>query len=61
MFLATGLTPGGTDPDPEEHDLVLRPTSITEFEAMILDGTIQDDCTIAAWGLYRLWRERNSG
>ena len=61
VFLATGLTPGGTDPDPEEHDLVLRPTSITEFEAMILDGTIQDDCTIAAWGLYRLWRERNSG
>jgi 8-oxo-dGTP pyrophosphatase MutT (NUDIX family) len=61
VFLATGLTPGGTDPDPEEHDLVLRPTSIADFETMILDGTIRDDCTIAAWGLYRLRRERNSG
>lgn len=59
VFLATGLTPGGTDPDPEEHDLVLRPTRIAAFEQMILDGTIRDDCTIAAWGLYRLWRERN--
>jgi 8-oxo-dGTP pyrophosphatase MutT (NUDIX family) len=61
VFLATGLTPGGTDPDPEEIDLVLRPTSIAGFEQMILDGTIQDDCTIAAWGLYRLWRERKAG
>jgi 8-oxo-dGTP pyrophosphatase MutT (NUDIX family) len=61
VFLATGLTPGGTDPDPEEHDLVLRPTSIADFETMILDGTIRDDCTIAAWGLYRLRRERKAG
>lgn len=59
VFLATGLTLGETDPDPEEQDLVLRPTKIGDFEAMILDGTIRDDCTIAAWGLYRLWREKN--
>ena len=60
VFLATGLTPGETDRDPEEHDLVLRKTSIAEFEEMILNGTIRDDCTIAAWGMYRLWKERRS-
>jgi 8-oxo-dGTP pyrophosphatase MutT (NUDIX family) len=60
VFLATGLTAVGTDPDPEEDDLVLRPTPIAAFEQMILDGTIRDDCTVAAWGLYRLWRERSA-
>lgn len=60
VFLATELTPGTTDPDPEEDDLVLRTTSVADFERMILDGTIQDDCTIAAWGLYRLWKERRA-
>jgi ADP-ribose pyrophosphatase len=60
VFLATGLTPGETDRDPEEHDLVLKTATIPEFEEMILNGTIRDDCTIAAWGLYRLWKERGS-
>ena len=58
VFLATGLTPGGTDPDPEEHDLVLRTATVADFERMILDGTIRDDSTIAAWGLYLLWKAR---
>ena len=58
VFLATGLTPGGTDPDPEEHDLVLRPTLIVDFERMLLDGTIGDSSTVAAWGLYRLWKDQ---
>jgi 8-oxo-dGTP pyrophosphatase MutT (NUDIX family) len=57
VFLATGLTQAGTDPDPEEHDLVLKTASIAEFERMLLDGTIQDACTLAAWGLYKLRRE----
>ncbi|MFZ0273130.1 MAG: NUDIX hydrolase [Acidobacteriaceae bacterium] len=60
VFLATGLTPAGTDPDPEEHDLVLKKATIAEFEGKILDGTIRDDCTVAAWGLYRLWKEKSS-
>ncbi|MGC2297209.1 MAG: NUDIX hydrolase [Acidobacteriaceae bacterium] len=55
VFVATGLTEAGTDPDAEEHDLVLRTASIAEFEQMLLDGTIRDSCTVAAWGLYRLW------
>lgn len=58
VFLATSLTQAGTDPDPEEHDLVLKTASIAEFEGMLLDGTIQDACTLGAWGLYKLWRER---
>ncbi|MGB7168261.1 MAG: NUDIX hydrolase, partial [Acidobacteriaceae bacterium] len=58
VFLATGLTPSDADPDPEEHDLVLRTASVAEFEQMLLDGTIQDACSLAAWGLYRLWKER---
>ncbi len=58
VYLATGLTHVGADPDPEEHDLVLRTASLAKFQEMMLDGTIRDTCTIAAWGLYRIWLER---
>jgi hypothetical protein len=27
---------------------------------MILDGEIRDDCTLAAWALYLLWRRRHA-
>jgi 8-oxo-dGTP pyrophosphatase MutT (NUDIX family) len=60
VYLATGLTAAGNDPDPEEDDLVLKTATIAEFEQMLLDGTIQDSCTIAAWGLYRMWKERRA-
>jgi ADP-ribose pyrophosphatase len=58
VFLATGLTQTERDPDAEEHDLVVRSVSIEEFEQMMLDGTIRDNCTLAAWGLYLLWKAR---
>lgn len=58
VFLATGLTATETEPDPEEHDLVMKTASIAEFEQMMLDGTIRDSCTLAAWGLYLLWKAR---
>ncbi|MGA2908700.1 MAG: NUDIX hydrolase [Terracidiphilus sp.] len=58
IFLATGLTPTEKKPDPEEHDLVVHSVSIAEFERMMLDGTIRDECTLAAWGLYLLWKAR---
>lgn len=58
VFLAEGLTIGKADPDAEESDLVVKRVSVVEFEAMILEGTIVDNCSVAAWGLYRLWRER---
>jgi len=58
VFLATGLTQTAKDPDPEEHDLVVRCVAVEEFEEMILIGTVRDNCTIAAWGLYLLWKAR---
>ncbi len=58
VFLATGLTPAQKNPDAEEHDLVVRSVPIADFEHMMLDGTIRDDCTLSAWGLYLLWKAR---
>jgi ADP-ribose pyrophosphatase len=58
VYLATGLRLDARDLDPEEADLVVKTATIAEFEQMLLDGTIMDGCTIAAWGLYRLWKER---
>jgi 8-oxo-dGTP pyrophosphatase MutT (NUDIX family) len=58
VFLATGLSATEKDPDAEEHDLVVRPVAIGEFEEMMLDGRIRDVCTLAAWGLYLMWKAR---
>jgi 8-oxo-dGTP pyrophosphatase MutT (NUDIX family) len=57
IFLAEGLTHGAAQPDDEEHDLVLRRVSVAEFERMVLSGEIVDNCSIAAWGLYKVWLE----
>jgi ADP-ribose pyrophosphatase len=58
VFLASGLTQSETEPDPEEHDLIPHSISIAEFEQMMLDGTIRDCCTIAAWGLYLMSKSK---
>jgi len=58
VFLAGGLTQSEKDPDPEEHDLIVHSFSVEDFERMMLDGTIRDNCTLAAWGLYLLWKKR---
>lgn len=58
VFLATGLTEVEKQPDPEEHDLIVRCVTVEEFESMMLDGTIRDQCTMAAWCHYRMWSER---
>jgi ADP-ribose pyrophosphatase len=58
VFLAQGLTQTGKDPDAEEHDLAMRSVAVAEFEEMMLDGTIRDNCTLSAWGLYLLWKAR---
>lgn len=58
VFLATGLKPVEKDPDPEEHDLAAHLVPVEDFERMMLDGTIRDGCTVAAWGMYLMWRER---
>ena len=59
VFLAEGLSQGPHDRDEEETDLDVHRVSVAEFEAMLLDGAIVDNCSAAAWGIYRLWRERN--
>jgi len=58
VFLATGLTQAEKDPDPEEHDLIVRCVAIEEFEEMMRNGAIRDNCTLAAWGMYMLWKTR---
>jgi 8-oxo-dGTP pyrophosphatase MutT (NUDIX family) len=60
IFLAEGLSRGEHDRDVEESDLEVHRVRVAEFEAMLLDGRIVDNCSAAAWGVYRLWRERRS-
>jgi hypothetical protein len=58
VYLATGLTESEKAPDAEEHDLVVRSLAVEEFEEMMLNGTIRDNGTLSAWGLYLLWKAR---
>jgi 8-oxo-dGTP pyrophosphatase MutT (NUDIX family) len=60
VYLAEGLSQGEHDRDAEESDLEVHRVSVAEFEAMILDGRIVDNCSVSAWGVYRLWRERRT-
>ncbi len=60
VFLAEHLTQSTTDPDAEEHDIVVRSLSVAEFEAKMLSGEIRDNCTVSAWGLYLLWKAKHS-
>ena len=60
VFLAEGLSQGRHDRDPEESDLEVHRVSVADFEAMVLDGRIVDNCSVAAWGVYRMGRDRNS-
>ena len=61
VFLATGLTLKERDPDDEEHDLIIHTRTLEEFEQMIVDGTIHDASTVAAWGLYLSWKKQRDG
>ncbi len=56
VFLSEDLTQGPHDRDEEEVDLEVFRVPVPE--QMILDGRIVDNCTVSAWGIYRLWRER---
>ena len=59
VFVATGLTMSQKKPDPEEHDIAVRSIPVDDFEVMILDGTIRDGCTHAAWSMYLIWKARH--
>jgi 8-oxo-dGTP pyrophosphatase MutT (NUDIX family) len=50
-WLATGLTQGETDLEPEELGLRHEWVTRAEFEVMISDGRIADDTTLAAYAL----------
>jgi ADP-ribose pyrophosphatase len=52
VWLAEDLTQGPMDLEAEEEGLTVHRVRVEEFEAMILDGRIMDNCTIAAWGTY---------
>jgi 8-oxo-dGTP pyrophosphatase MutT (NUDIX family) len=58
VFLATGLTQTEKTPDAEEHDLIIHSISVADFEEMMVNGTIRDNCTLSAWALYLLWKAR---
>ncbi|WP_067450042.1 NUDIX domain-containing protein [Actinomadura macra] len=53
-FLATDLEPGETDREPEEQDMRQRWFPQDEFKALIRDGLITDDSTLAAYALLAL-------
>ena len=60
IFLAEGLTGGETARDPEEHDMTVHRVPVAEFERMLLDGRVMDNCTAAAWGLYLVWKKQRA-
>jgi 8-oxo-dGDP phosphatase len=57
-WLATELTQGPTDLEPEELGLVHKWVPRAEFEVMIRDGRIVDDSTLAAYALLLLAESR---
>jgi 8-oxo-dGTP pyrophosphatase MutT (NUDIX family) len=54
VFLATGITEGDHEREPEEQDMRSEWFTGAQIERMIVDGTITDAQTIAAWTLLRL-------
>ena len=58
VFLAEQLTPGEHAREAEEHDMTVHHVPVSEFEAMMLDGRVMDNCTFAAWGAYQVWKRR---
>ncbi len=57
VWLAEDLTPGEMDLEAEEEGLTVHRVRVEEFEQMIRDGRVMDNCTIAAWGMYLLRRK----
>jgi len=57
-WLATGLTQGEPELEPEEQGLRHAWVTRAEFEAMIRDTRIADDSTVAAYGLLLMAERR---
>lgn len=60
IYLAEGLSEGTTERDPEEHDMTVHRVGVSEFESMLLDGRVMDNCSAAAWGIYRIWKDKQA-
>ena len=58
VYLAEGLTAGDAARDPEEQGMTVHRVPVAEFERMLLDGRVMDDCSAAAWGVYLVWKRR---
>jgi len=56
VWLATDLTQGEQALEPEEEGLRVGRFPLARVEEMIVDGTIADSATVAAFGLLRLRR-----
>jgi ADP-ribose pyrophosphatase len=54
VFLASDLSQGERELEPEELGMIARSFPIAEVERMIVEGVIADAATIAAFGLLRL-------
>ncbi len=57
VWLAEELTQGHPDLEAEEEGLTVHRVRVEEFEAMIRDGRVMDSCSLAAWGMYLIWRK----
>jgi 8-oxo-dGDP phosphatase len=57
-FLATGLRPGSAEREHEEQDMRQAWVPRDRFEAMIGDGVITDDSTLAGYALLLIWERR---
>ncbi|MFI0486870.1 NUDIX domain-containing protein [Actinomadura sp. 9N215] len=51
VFAASGLRPGEPDREPEEQDMRQKWMSRDEFKALVREGRITDDSTLAAYAL----------
>ncbi|CAE6931828.1 COG0494 NTP pyrophosphohydrolases including oxidative damage repair enzymes [Vibrio sp. B1FLJ16] len=54
VYFASNLTEVGNQLDSEEEDLITQAFKVDEFEQMLINGTIKDSVTIAAYGLAKL-------
>jgi 8-oxo-dGDP phosphatase len=56
VFLATGIAEGEPDLEPEEQDMRSAWFDRDDVEQMIRSGVIADAQSVAAYGLFLLWR-----
>lgn len=61
VWLAEDLMQGEAELEEEEIGLTVHCVRVADFERMILDGRVRDNCSLAAWGTYLVWRRHTQG